>query len=120
MKKDDNVRLKNMLDTAYKVIEFAEGYSRDSLNTNKMLTSALIREIGVIGEAAARVSADKREQLTEIPWKSIVGMRNRLIHDYDEIDLDLLWETITKDVPELIKKLEKNVNLSIAVCKRRH
>jgi len=106
MKKDDNVRLKNMRDTAYKVIKFAEGHSREDLNTNQILTSALIREIGVIGEAAARVSTEKRDQLKEIPWKSIIGMRNRLIHDYDEIDLDLLWETITKDIPELIEKLE--------------
>jgi uncharacterized protein with HEPN domain len=111
MKKDDNTRLKNMIDTAHKVIKFSEGHSRKDLDTDQILASALIREIGVIGEAAARVSTDKREQLTEIPWKSIVGMRNRLIHDYDEIDLDLLWETVTKDVPELIKKIEKNVNL---------
>lgn len=111
MKKDDNTRLKNMLDTAYKVIEFSEGHSRDDLNTNQILASALIREIGVIGEAATRVSTDKRDQLKEIPWKSIIGMRNRLIHDYDEIDLDLLWETVTKDVSELIEKLEGIKNL---------
>jgi len=107
MRQGDDLRLRHMLDTARKVVEFATGHSREDLNTNQILASALIREICVIGEAAASISTGKREQLVGIPWKSIIGMRNRLIHNYDRVDLDIFWDTIVNDIPQLIAELEK-------------
>ncbi len=59
-----------------------------------------------IGEAAAKISKEKREQSAQIPWRAIIGMRNHLIHAYDEIDVDILWDTITNDIPQLIAELE--------------
>jgi uncharacterized protein with HEPN domain len=107
MRQSDNLRLKHMLDTERKVIEFSTGHSRADLNTNQILASALIREVCVIGEAAASISIGEREQLVGIPWKSIIGMRNRLVHAYDRVDLDILWDTIVNDIPQLIGELER-------------
>ena len=70
-----------------------------------------MREIEVIGEAASRVSEETREQLTQIPWRAIVGMRNRLIHMYDDVNLDILWYTMQRSVPELIEELETRPEL---------
>jgi len=72
-----------------------------------MLQLALVRLIEIVGEAAARVSESVKDQLPSIPWREIVGMRNRVIHGYDAIDLDVLWDTITVDLSLLIDQLEE-------------
>ncbi len=72
-----------------------------------MLELALTRLVEIIGEAAARVSPSTREKCSEIPWLAIVGMRNRLIHGYDAIDLNMLWDTVEVDLPPLVAALEK-------------
>jgi uncharacterized protein with HEPN domain len=64
----------------------------------------------VVGEAAARVTAPTRSRLSAVPWQSIVGMRNRLIHGYDEVDLDVVWEVVEKDLPPLIEALDKELS----------
>jgi uncharacterized protein with HEPN domain len=68
---------------------------------------ALVRAIEIIGEAASKVSQETRDETLQIPWKAITGMRNRLIHAYFDVNLDRLWDTIAKSVPELITALEK-------------
>ena len=68
---------------------------------------AVIRRITVIGEAAARISEDFRAAHPNLPWRRIVGMRNVLVHDYAEVDLDVVWEVATEKLPELIEVLEK-------------
>ena len=85
----------------------AEGRSRSDLGSNRMLQLALVRLIEIVGEAAARVSESVKDQLPPIPWREIVGMRNRVIHGYDAIDLDVLWDTITVDLSLLIDQLEE-------------
>jgi uncharacterized protein with HEPN domain len=67
---------------------------------------ALTRLVEIIGEAANRVSEKTRQKNPQIPWPQIIGMRNRLIHGYDVVDLDLLWDTITNDLPPLVKSLQ--------------
>jgi len=71
-----------------------------------MLELALVRLIEIIGEAAGRVSQEGQNKHSSIPWFQIIGMRNRLIHGYDQVDLNLLWDTIEIDLPPLISKLE--------------
>ena len=71
-----------------------------------MLELSLIRLIELVGEAAARVSTEGREENTTIPWPQVVGMRNRLIHGYDQVDLDILWNTIEVDMPPIIEELK--------------
>jgi uncharacterized protein with HEPN domain len=98
-----------MLEAAQEAVSFAENKTRADLNIDRKLVLALVKDIEIIGEAAANVTAERRRELMQIPWNKIVGMRNRLIHAYFEIDLDVLWKTITEDIPPLISALEKIV-----------
>ena len=72
-----------------------------------MLVLSLVKELEIIGEAAGKVSAEIQTQYGSIPWQDISGMRNRLIHAYFDIDLDVVWSTVTKDLPLLKSDLEK-------------
>ncbi len=107
MQKDDAVRLRHMLDAAREAESFAKNKTRGSLDTDRKLVLALIKSIEIIGEAAAKVTQKCREDLPQIPWPNIIGMRNRLIHAYFDINLDILWKTVTEDLPPLIAELEK-------------
>ena len=107
MPKNDVVRLRHMLGAATEALSFARGYTRSELDRNRMLTLSLVKSIEIIGEAAANVSAETRGRYSEIPWLSIIGIRNRLIHAYFDINLDRVWDTVTEDLPPLIAALEK-------------
>ncbi|MDA8162402.1 MAG: DUF86 domain-containing protein [Desulfobacteraceae bacterium] len=107
MRKDDAVRLKHMLDASREVISFAKGKNRSDLDTDRKLALALVKSIEIIGEAASKISAEGRDSHSHIPWASIISMRNRLIHAYYEIDLDILWKTVIEDIPPLLKELEQ-------------
>ncbi len=107
MHKNDRVRLQHMLDAAREAIEFVQGKVRADLDNNRMLLLSLVKEIEIIGEAANQVSKAAREQLPGIPWADIVGMRNRLIHAYFDINLEILWRTVQHDLPPLIAVLER-------------
>jgi uncharacterized protein with HEPN domain len=84
----------------------ALGKQRSDLDRDRMLNLALVRLLEIVGEAAARVSQPGREGLPNIPWPAIVGLRNRLIHGYDEVDFDILWDIIQVDLPPLIAELQ--------------
>jgi len=103
----DSIRLRHMLDAAREVVSFALGKDRPSLNADRQLTLALVKAVEIIGEAAGKVTEECRQEFPQIPWASIIGMRNRLIHAYFDIDLDILWKTIIEDIPPLIVDLEK-------------
>ena len=104
---DDRIRLQHMLDHAREAIVMVNEKERSDLSRDRMFELATVRLIEVIGEAAARVSAEGREKFTSIPWQEVVGMRNRLIHGYDQVDLDILWNNIEIDLPPLITALEE-------------
>lgn len=106
---DDMTRFRHMLDHAREAVAMLQGMSRSDLDHNRMLELALVRLIEVVGEAAVRVSDSGKAQYPSIPWRSVTGMRNRLIHGYDEVDLDVLWDTIALDLPPLIAELERIV-----------
>lgn len=109
MRKDDVIRIRHMLEAGQKAVAFAAGRSRADLDEDDMLAFALMKAIEVIGEAAGKVSSDSKERFNEIPWQQIVGMRNRLIHAYDDISLDILWQTVTSNLPPLLQALERIV-----------
>ena len=81
--------------------------NREHLDHDRKLQLSLTRLVEVVGEAATRVSPEVRERHPSIPWRQIVAMRNRLIHGYDVLDFDVLWNTVTLEMPRLIAELEK-------------
>jgi uncharacterized protein with HEPN domain len=110
MQKHDSIRLRHMLDSAKEAESFIRDKTRRDLNNDRKLELALIRCIEIIGEAAATISKESRDTLPQIPWVDIIGMRNRLIHAYFDINRDMLWKTISEDPPRLISTLEKCIN----------
>ena len=104
---DDIVHLRHMLDHAREAGAMLEGKEREDLQSARMLELALVRLIEIVGEAAARVTPESQERYPLIPWREVVGMRNRLVHGYDSVDLDVLWDTIEDDLPPLIAELER-------------
>ena len=106
MNEQDEIRLRHMLDAGREAVTFAGDHTREDLDGNQMLVRALSMSIGIIGEAASKVSADVQSANPEVPWPQIIGMRNRIIHAYFEVNLDILWETVTNRIPELIEQLE--------------
>jgi len=85
----------------------AHGKTRADLDSNRQLNLALVRLLEIIGEAASRMPEDERTRYPAIPWPQIVSLRNRLIHGYDAVDFDILWQVVTRDLPPLIEVLEK-------------
>ena len=106
MRHDDEIRLRHMQDAANEATTFAQGKKRSDLDDNRMLVLALVKDIEIIGEAAYQISQETREQLQDIPWEDIVGMRHRLVHAYFDINLDFLWQTVQEDLPGLIALLD--------------
>ena len=98
----DVVRLRHMLDASQEAIAFASNRSRQGLDEDRMLSFALVRAIEIIGEAARRVSEETVAAHPEPPWREMISMRNHIIHEYDEVDLEIVWDTVQKDVPRLI------------------
>ena len=109
MPKDDEIRVRHMLDAAREALSFAHGRTRDELDSDRQLVLALVKDIEIVGEAATQVGEPTRRRLPDMPWESIVGMRNRLVHAYFDINLDIVWKTVQEDLPELIALLEKAI-----------
>jgi len=103
---DPLIRLRHMLDHAREAREMAQGRTRTDLDSDRMLNLALVRLLEIVGEAAARVSDEERARFPSIPWSQIVGLRNRLIHGYEAVDFDILWQIVQTDLPPLIAALE--------------
>jgi uncharacterized protein with HEPN domain len=102
----DVIRLRHMLDAAKEAVAFLKDRDHAELTKNRMLSFAIVRAIEIIGEAASKVSPEGRAICASIPWPSIIGMRNRIVHAYFDVDLDRVWDTVKIDLPELILKLE--------------
>jgi uncharacterized protein with HEPN domain len=106
---NDQVPLQHMIDYIKQGIALSADKSRDDLDTNVLFELAMVRVVEVIGEAAARVSDEFQGQHPEIPWRQIIGVRNRLIHGYDQIHKDVLWKILKSDLPELLPKIERTL-----------
>jgi len=102
----DAIRIRHMVDAARAAAEFAKGRSRIDLDADRMLLFALVRAVEIVGEASSKVSAAGRAERPDVPWGAIVGMRNRLVHAYFEVDPDILWATVTEALPALLEQLE--------------
>ena len=107
MRKDDLVRLHHMIEAAESAIMFMSGRNRADLDSDRMLMFAVVRAIEIVGEAASRVTDETRVTRTTVPWHAIVGMHNRLIHAYFEINKQMVWETVTTELPALLPQLRE-------------
>jgi len=106
MQRDDIACLHHILDAADKAIFFVKGKARKDLDTDEMLSLSLVRLLEIIGEAANGVSPAFRDRFPNIPWRKMTGLRNRLIHGYFDVNLDIVWDTILEDLPPLVKDLK--------------
>jgi uncharacterized protein with HEPN domain len=106
---DDSTRLRHMRDAAREALAFAEGKQRADLDKDRQLALAILKCIEIVGEASAAISIETTSRYPEIPWRQIRGMRNRLVHGYYEIDLDVVWDTVTHNLGLLLRELERIV-----------
>ncbi|MBI3580017.1 MAG: DUF86 domain-containing protein [Ignavibacteriales bacterium] len=104
--KSDVIRLRHILDASQKATRFTKGKTRADLDIEEQLSLALARLIEIIGEAAAKVSQEIQKRHSSIPWKEMIGTRHRLIHGYEAVNLDVVWQIVSSDLPLLIVKLQ--------------
>lgn len=105
--RDDRVRLFDILGAAEFIQNFQQGKTRDDLAGDALLLSAILHQLYVIGEAAAHISAEIKDRHPGVPWKAIYGFRNFIAHEYFSLDVDIVWQTVTQDVPELKSRIEQ-------------
>ncbi len=106
MPRDAFAYLLDMLLSARDAVSFTEDMSFDDFVRDRRTQLSVLKSVEIVGEAAAQVGEDVRRANPDIPWRQIVGMRNRLVHVYFDIDLPLVWDTVRHDLPDLIARLE--------------
>ena len=106
---DDLTRLKHIRDAVMITIDFIKGRNRDDLDNDQMLSLALVRLIEIIGEAANNISLSCQNNYPPIPWREMIGMRNRIVHAYFEVDLDVVWQVIIDDLPRLLRWINQAI-----------
>lgn len=107
MQPDDRTRITHMIEAADAVSNFLAGHTRRDLDDDLMLRFALTRAAEIFGEAASKVSPSTRDSISEVPWPEIIGMRNRLVHAYFDINRDILWRAATEEIPPLAARLRE-------------
>lgn len=105
MREDDHVRVLHMVAAAESAIKFTTGRKRADLDSDEMLLYAVVRAIELVGEAATKVSAETRAAVRSVPWRDLSNMRNRLVHGYFDINLDIVWKTVSEELPLLLEQL---------------
>jgi len=111
--RDPEIALRQMLDYAKEAMILSKGKSPQDLVDDRVLSLATVRLMEIVGEAANRIPHEERSRHPEIPWLQIVGLRNRLIHGYDAIDYEILWQILNHDIPELIFSLERILGIGV-------
>jgi uncharacterized protein with HEPN domain len=109
-RRDPAISLRQMRDHAHEAVDLVRGRRRADLDSDRVFSLALVRLLEIIGEAAARVSVEDRARRPGIAWPLIVGLRNRLIHGYDNIDHDIVWQIVTTDLPLLVSELSRAID----------
>jgi uncharacterized protein with HEPN domain len=107
---DDTITLRQMLDHIDEAIALAQNQTRKDLESDRVLFLALLKLVEIVGEAAWRISEPFQSAHPEIPWREIIGTRNRLVHGYDSVDSDILWAIVTADFPSLSRQIKTLLN----------
>jgi uncharacterized protein with HEPN domain len=102
----DRAYVLDILEAARLAMSYMNGVEMETFLRDTQLQDAVIRRIEIIGEAARRISLQTREAFPDVPWTALVGMRNLMVHDYDTVDMEIVWETVQKDLPRLIEKMK--------------
>ncbi len=106
MKKDNLIYIEDILKSCNQITSYITNVTYESLVDNQMMVDAIIRNIEVIGEAASKLDEDFRTLHPDFPFRSAITMRNKLIHNYNEIDFKVVWDTVKLDIPELREMCE--------------
>ena len=104
---DNLSRLRHISDACQEALKFVGNQNKEDLQHNRMLALALIKELEIIGEAANNISMDCQLQYPDVPWKDMIGMRNRLVHAYFGINYDIIWRTVIESLPVLLLDVQK-------------
>ena len=107
MKTDQSAFLNHILDAITKIEKYIQDIDEESFLKNDLVQDGVIRQIEIIGEAVKRLSNDLKRQSPNIPWQDIAGMRDKLIHDYFGVDIDTVWLTAKKDIPQLKEEIKR-------------
>jgi uncharacterized protein with HEPN domain len=107
MARSDRLTLEQMLDSARRIHALARERSREVFEADHVVQLASLHLIQRLGEAASRLSADFRSGHDEFPWAEMIGMRNRIVHGYDDLDPDIVWRVATADIEPVIAALER-------------
>jgi uncharacterized protein with HEPN domain len=105
MRPEDQIRLRHLREAATKAIDFSEGKQRHDIDDDELLRLALTKLVEIVGEAAKNITPEGRTAMSQVPWRAAERMRDPLIHHYFDINLDILWRTITEDLPQLLAAL---------------
>jgi len=109
MMKEPKIFLKHILESISNIEEFSEGLSKEQLIKDKLVQSAIIRQIEIIGEAVKNLPKSFIAKNPQIEWASIARTRDKLIHHYFGVDIEAVWKMIKEDIPALKEKIEKNL-----------
>ncbi|BCX19171.1 MAG: DUF86 domain-containing protein [Geminicoccaceae bacterium] len=107
MSREADLRLEDILESAQLVLDRTDGMSADSFRRDRRTVDAVLRNLEIIGEAVKHVPADLRDREPEIPWRQISGLRHVLAHAYFEVDLDLIWDIVTRHLRPLIEAVTR-------------
>jgi uncharacterized protein with HEPN domain len=109
MTRDDRLTVQQMLHTVRRIRAIVHGQTREAFDADEVRQLALLHLIQVLGEAASRTAAAYRDAHPELPWTQMIGMRNRIVHGYDDVDPDIVWRVATEDVEPVLAVLERMV-----------
>lgn len=107
MARNERVTLEQMLEAAQRIRALARAHTRESFEADEVAHLALLHLIQRLGEAASRLSADFRADHPEFPWAEMIGMRNRIVHGYDDLDTEIVWRVATEDIEPVVAALER-------------
>lgn len=103
----DDAYLYDILESARVILGYVHGKDWESFSKDSLLQDAVVRRLEIIGEASGRVSVETQQKYSHLPWQAMKGTRNKVIHEYDAIQLDIIWDIVQQDLPALVRELEK-------------